>query len=199
MDNLHKGLGGALLLALIYIIFLQQCRSPETSEIVSIDTLRYETVYDTIWKDTTRFKYVYRSVPKPYYDTILVKISDFEDFDQDKDFILKYPATYQDIITDDTVSIHYTAKIRGYLDDIKIGYKLLQPFLVERTTLIETEVTKKAKGCTGLYIGLDVGGNKESFGYFKPEVTLSLKKSHYSIGYNIPDKSITAGIKVKIL
>jgi len=196
MDNLHKGLGGTLLLALIYIIFLQQCSSPGGSEIVKVDTLIHKITYDTNWYDTTRFKYVYKSVPKPYYDTIFVKRSDFTE----QDFIFKYPATYQDIISDDTVSIHYTAQIRGYLDDIKIGYKLLQPFLVERTTLIETETTKRdKKSSKGLYLGLDVGGNKQSFGYFKPEVTLSLKRYHYSIGYNIPDKSITAGIKVKIL
>ena len=177
MDNLHKGLGGTLILALIYIVFLQQCRSPEIAE---TETIRTDTIKNTIdytWLDTNTFKLIPAIVPKPIYLTaktdteailkalnIDLSISEIKNEDFDQDFILKYPATYQDIISDDTVSIHYTAKIRGYLDDIKIGYKLLQPFLVERTTLIETEVTKKGKGCTGLYIGLDVGGNKQSFG-----------------------------------
>lgn len=198
MDTWHKGLGALLILALIYIVFLQQCRKCPDMETVKIDTTKYITIYDTLWHDSTAFKYVYKSVPKPYYDTVRITIEDFDNMDAD--FVLKYPAIYQDIITDDTISIEYTAVVRGYLDKITIGYKFLQPFLIEKTTLIETEVTKvKKKRLTGLYIGLDAGGNKESFGYFKPEVTLSLRKTHYSIGYNIPDKSITAGIKIKIL
>jgi len=212
MDNLHKGLVGTLVLALIYIIFLQECRSPEKTEIVSIKTTKHETTIDSTWLDTNTFKLIPTIVPQPIYLTaktdteailkalnIDLSISEIKIEDLEQDFIFKYPATYQDIISDDTVSIHYTAKIRGYLDDIKIGYKLLQPFLVERTTLIETEVTKQKKNRNGLYIGLDAGGNKQSFGYFKPEITLSLKRYHYSVGYNIPDKSITAGIKMKIL
>lgn len=167
-------------------------------EVVKIDTTKYITIYDTIWHDTARFKYIAVNVPRPYYDTILVKINDFEDFDQD--FILKYPAIYTDIISDDTVSIEYTARVRGYLDDIKIGYKLLQPLLIEQTTLIETEVTKREKTRpVHLYIGIDIGANKDKFGYFAPELELTTRRYNYSAGFNILDKSLIIGLKRRIL
>ena len=191
MDKWHKLLGGLLVISLICIIFLQQCnKCPEIieTEIVKVDTINYITVYDTIWHDSTHFKYISVNVPKPYYDTILVKINDYEDFDEE--FILKYPATYMGVISDDTISIEYTAKIRGYLDDIKIGYKLLQPFLIEQTTLIETEVTKiKKTRPVHLYIGIDIGANKDRFGYFTPELELTTRRYNYSAGFNILDKS----------
>lgn len=197
MDKWHKGLVGALILALICIIFLQQCRkSPEIeTEIVKVDTTIYITIYDTLWHDTTRFNYFDVPIPKPYYDTVLVKVNDF---DFDEDFILKYPATYTDIISDDTVSIEYTLLVRGYLDDIKIGYKLLQPFLIEQTTLIETEVTKRERS-THLYIGIDIGANKDKFGYFTPELELTTRRYNYSAGFNILDKSVIIGLKRRIL
>ncbi len=197
MDKWHKGLGLGLIITLIYIVFLQQCRkSPEIeTEIVKVDTTKYITIYDTLWHDTTRFNYFDVPVPKPYYDTVLVKVNDF---DFDEDFILKYPATYTDIISDDTVSIEYTLLVRGYLDDIKIGYKLLQPFLIEQTTLIETEVTKREHS-THLYIGIDIGANKDKFGYFTPELELTTRRYNYSAGFNILDKSVIIGLKRRIL
>lgn len=208
MDNGHKILGGILVAALIYIIFLQGCGNDPCPEIK--DTTIVTTVIDTNWFDTTKVHWTSQSVPIPYFDTMyspeiaaLIEkgrnafVKD-EDFDQA--FILKYPAIYIDTIRFDTVELYYRAKVRGYLDVIKIGYRLRKPFSVTRTDVFQVNVSEPTKNrYTALYLGMDVGGNKDSFNHFKPELTLSLKNTSYSIGYNIPDKSITAGGKIRIL
>ena len=147
MDCWHKALGGLLVLALIYILFLQQCGSGQRCpEIIKIDTVLNVTVYDTTWYDTTRYKYLTVNIPKPYYDTtrIPAKILDnyFDEFNNEDDFVLKYAAIYEDSIKNDTISIYYRAKVRGYLDEFTLGYKIFATYYIERITTIETEITK---------------------------------------------------------
>lgn len=210
-DKGHKVLGGLLGIAIIVAILLGYCKRPSGEICLEIkDTTIVTIVYDTNFFDTMRVHWTSKSVPVPYFDTMyppeIMELIERgrnafvrnEDFDQD--FILKYPALYIDTIKFDTVEIYYNAKVRGYLDAINLGYRLRKPFSITQTDVYSINVIETAKNRhTALYLGLDVGGNKDKFGYFKPEATLTTKNASYSVGYNIPDKSITAGAKIKLL
>ena len=203
MNNLNKILGGLLVVALVYIVFLQGCggkRSTET-EVVTITVIDSITVVDTVRFDTTAFKYVTVKIPMPYYDTVKVSPDNLEDFDEsDCDFILNYASIYQDTIKNDTISIFYRAKVRGYLDELTLGYKIFTPYYIEKTTLIETEVTKelKKKAFQGFYVGMDVDVGKDGIKRPTPVIEVSTYKINYSLGYNLSDNELRAGLRFKL-
>ena len=200
MDNLNKILGGLLVVALVYIVFLQGCGGKRVieTEVVTIIRVDSSTFVDTVKFEVKEFKYVTVKIPIPYYDTIKVSSDNLEDFDEsDCDFILKYASIYEDTIKNDTISIYYRAKIRGYLDELTLGHKIFTPFYIEKTTLIETEVVKN-KRFQGFYLGLDVGGNMQSFNHLAPMLELSTQRYNYNAGFNLMNKSLIVGMRVKI-
>lgn len=191
MDSWHKILGSIALGALIYIVFLQGCGShkcPE-SEIVEIIKRDSITHIDTNYFDTTIVKYLTVRVPMPYYDTIY-KVEDFDDFTE-------YAQVYEDTVSDDTISINYRIKVWGFIDTMQIGYKVFTPFSIVKTTTIETEVVKK-KRFNGIYAGMDVDVGRNGFKRPTPVIEVSTNKINYNLGYNVNDKELRAGIRIKI-
>jgi len=181
----------------LYIIFLKACdkKCPETEVDVSSKTTT-NTFYDTIWQDSTRFHDIPIRVPVPYYqDTTFVEVIDSNKpiFDD-----VKMISIYEDSITDDTVSIQYKLTVLGEVKDIKIGYKLLSPLYLKETTIEKTEIIKSANPrLNSLFIGVDIGGNLKTT-HIIPEIELHRKKSGFSLGYNLIDKSVMIGLKHKI-
>lgn len=195
MDNLNKILGGLLIAALIYIIFLKGCSNhscpePEIVEVIKRDSI---THIDTIRFDTTVVKYLTVRVPMPYYDTIhesIYKVEDFDDFTE-------YAQIYEDIVSDDTVSINYKIKVWGFIDTMEIGYRVFAPYSIVKTTTIQTEVVKK-KAFNGIYGGMDVDVGKDGFKRPTPVIEVSTDKINYNLGYNVVDKELRAGIRFRI-
>ena len=166
--------------------------------VTHIDTVTYETVRDTTWYDTTRFKEIIVRVPVPYYDTTIVYESVYtqNDFDQ----LMRHPSIYEDsMIHDDTVHLKYRATVRGYLDKMELGYKIVSPFLIESNTILETEVTK-VKRFNGFYLGLNAGSRLDSVGVasLTPMIELSWRNLSVEAGYDIVDGSIEIGVKRRI-
>ena len=198
MDKWHKILGGALLLAFAYIIFLQGCGAGprgDTREEIKV-VVRDSVHIDTNWYDTTVFKYLTVNIPKPYYDTtrILLPVYTENDFDQ----MMSHPAIYEDsTVKDDTVTIYYKATIRGYLDDLKLGYKIYKPYLIKKTRTVETEITKIKRPWT-IYAGLDAGANKDGLVHLAPMLELVTPKMTFSGGYDLNDQGFVIGVKAKI-
>lgn len=203
-DTGHKVLGAISVALLIYVIFLQGCGKSSfnngAESTVSIDTVKYETVYDTTWYDTTTFKYVIvetpkiRYVTKYIYDTIPLPVYSQEDFDQ----MMKYPAIYEDTqIKDDTVHLTYKATVRGYLDKIQLGYKIVKPLLIAKTTTIETEIIK-IKRPWSIYAGLDAAANSDGLTHLAPMIELVMPKIALSGGYDLNDQAFVIGAKARI-
>ena len=205
MDNLNKILGSLLVVALLYIVFLQGCggKREVKTEVVTITVVDSVTVVDTNYFDTTSFKYVTVNISMPYYDTVRIAIpsgnyfEDFDDRESDCDFILKYPAIYEDTIKNDTISIYYRATVRGYLDELKIGYKIFTPYYIEKITTIETEVVKR-KAFNGFYLGMDMGIGKDGLTHVAPMLEVSTAKINYNAGFDFNDKSVIVGLRFKL-
>lgn len=213
MDNriLNGILGALLVIALIYILFLKQCGSTIDPEITEVDTVLSYTTIDTGLFDTNTFTEIAVKLPEPYYDTIpyyvpityydtvkvVIPAGNYFNEESDADFILKYAAIYEDTIRNDSILIHYRAKVRGYLDELTLGYKLFTPYYIEKRTFIQTEIVKN-KRFNGFYIGLDVGIAEPGIVHFSPTVMLSGRKFAYNIGYDVYDKALIAGMKVKL-
>ena len=202
MNNLNKILGGLLVVALVYIVFLQGCggKREVKTQVVTIIRVDSSTYIDTVSFDTTSFKYITVRIPQYYYDTIRV-LDYLEDFDEsDCDFILNYASIYEDTIKNDTISIYYRAKVRGYLDELTLGYKIFTPYYIQKTTLIETEVTKelKKKAFQGFYVGMDVGIGKDGLTHVAPMLEVSTTKVNYNAGFDLNDKSVIVGARFKL-
>ena len=198
MDKWHKILGGALLLTLIYIIILQGCGTgPRGGAREEIKVVVRDSVHiDTNWYDTTVFKYLTVKIPKPYFDTtrILLPVYTENNFDQ----MMRHPSIYEDsTVKDDTVTIYYKATIRGYLDDLKLGYKIYKPYLINKTRTVETEITK-IKRPWSIYAGLDAGANKDGLIHLSPMLELATPKMTYQAGYDMVDQGFVIGVKAKI-
>ena len=176
-------------------------RSGNNEVIVGIDTVLNETYVDTNWYDTTVYKYLTVRVPVPYmdtthvYDTIEVETFTSEDFDQ----MMRFPAIYEDSVTDDTISIKYKATVRGYMDKLEIGYKIYKPYSIVQTNVIQTEVTK-AKKFNGFYLGLNAGTRLDSVGLssFTPMLEASWRNLNVEAGYDFMNGSIEIGVKRRI-
>ena len=198
IDSRHRILGGLLAVAIIVIVLMRGCGpvNDTTETVIRIDTVLHETVYDTTWYDTTIFKYITVRVPVPYYDTTIVYESMYtqNDFDQ----MMKHPSIYEDsIIKDDTIHLKYRATVRGYLDKMELGYKIVKPFLVESNTVTDIEITK-VKRPISFYIGLNAGANASGPTQFSPMAELATRKMSYSLGYDILSSSVVVGIKAHI-
>lgn len=200
MDSGHKILSIICAGLLLYILFLNGCGESKfingSETIVSIDTVTHETVYDTTWYDTTVFKYITVKVPKPYYDTTIVYESKYSanDFDQ----IMKHPSIYEDsTIKNDTIQLSYRATVRGYLDKMELGYKIVKPFLVESTTITDIEITK-VKRPWSVYAGFDVGANSSGLIHLAPMIELVMPKMSLGAGYDLNDQAFVIGAKMRI-
>ena len=169
---------------------------PET--VISIDTVRHETVHDTTWHDTTKFTYITVETPVIRYRTIYDTVK-FDLFDDDNfDYMMRYPAVYQDsMIKDDTVYLSYKATVRGYLDKIELGYKIVKPFLIESTTVTDIEIVK-VKRPISFYMGFNVGANAAGPTQFSPMAELATSKMSYGLGYDIYSQAVVISVKARI-
>lgn len=205
MDNLNKVLGSLLVVALVYIVFLQGCGGKREikTEVITIKRVDSSTYVDTVKFPVKEFEYVKVRIPIPYYDTIRIVMPSgnyFEDFDEresDCDFMLKYASIYEDTIKNDTISLYYRAKVRGYLDELKIGYKIFTPYYIKSITTIETEIVKR-KAFNGIYLGMDVGIGKDGLTHLAPMLEVSTAKINYNGGFDFNDKSVMVGLRFKL-
>ena len=200
MDKWHKILGISLLIA-IAIIFLKNCGSdcPELiidkKEIVS----RTEHIDSQIVEiEVKKYKYIDVEVPVYRYYDIFDTTHILTFMDEGFDDLGLRALIYEDSVTDDTVSLHYKIKVYGPLEQISLGYKVHKGYLITKTEIIETEVTKKIKHRLGFYVGLDVGGNLNEFNHFTPVIELSTWKWNYNVGYNLMNKSVIIGARIRI-
>lgn len=200
MDKAHKILSVSLLAA-IAIIFLQRCGSDcpelETEKRVVVS---HTTEIDTqiVYVEVPKYRYFDVSVPKPYRVEVLDTTHILSFMDEDFDDLIPGTLMYEDSVTNDTVSLHYKLKIRGILEQISLGYKVHQGYLITKTEIIETEVTKKIKHKLGIYAGLDIGGNLGEFNHFTPTIELSTWKWNYNVGYNLMNSSVIFGARIRI-
>ena len=197
MDNGHKILGGLLTIAIIIILLMRSCGDKGQSFTEVITVIDSVTVIDTVRFDTTAFKYITVKIPMPYYDTIRIPTPAGNYFDEFDDDDVKYLAIYEDTIKNDTISIYYRAKVRGSLEELTLGYKIFTPYYIEKTTTIQTEVTRQ-KRFQGFYIGMDIDIGNDGFKRPTPVIELSTYKINYNLGYNVNDKEFRAGLRFKI-
>lgn len=203
MNTINTILGVSLILALIYIIFSQGCNKHKCAEqeviYEQVDTVEHITVIDTVFREVEKYIYITVNVPTPYYDTIPVPMPvTFDDIAETNfDYMMKYPATYTDTISNDTISLFYSAKVRGYLDNLTLGYKIFTPYVIKEVTTIQTEVTKK-KAFNGIYGGFDIGVSKLGIVHFSPTLEASGQRFSVNIGYDVHDKAFIGGVKTRI-
>ncbi len=120
--------------------------------------------------------------------------------DPDFDEVLKYASYFEDTVKIDSIAeVYYRAQIRGYMDGIKLGYRILKPFTVNNITVTKVGIPETDdRPSVSFYGGLDAGGSMTSFGHLKPEVSVLAGRMIYSAGFNIPDQAITVGFKVRM-
>lgn len=203
MTKSEKILTGFLILVVAcWILSLKYCNKPcpecpecpETGDTLSIKI-------DSIYADTSEFTFISSPIPKPVYVKPKTKPCDpiiidrIENFDETPVYLVHY----KDTVKDGTVDIFYDVGLYGWMDNIKIGYRLMQPLVLNKVVIAEVVISEKDKRSPmSFYVGLSAGGNKDSFNHFKPEITVITDRANYSIGYNVPDNSIIAGFGIRL-
>lgn len=212
----------AVCLILIGILLKNGCKDPPKPcpEIVSSDTTSKTDVKET-WPDTNKIHWIdsirwndstrFHSVP--YFDTAyspeileLIRrgrqaIAEGNHNKEDFDMLMEYPATYDGEISDSMVKINYSVDVRGFMDNINIGYRIMKPFSVTRTQhQTITNTIKPHKRLKSLYFGSDIESDLDSLIYFEPELSLVTQKWIFSGGVSLPSKPKRwkIGIKRKI-
>ncbi len=204
MDKTSKILGSLLAVAILVIILMRSCGGgalpcPETV-VVAVDTVRNEVTIDTIRivNTDTVYRNIYVKVPIPYRDTVYLSNTATAAFvDNFDDILSESPWIYKDSISDDTISIAYVIKTYGAIKSIDIKYRPLADYYIEKRSILETEITKKKKNF-GLYAGLNVGGNKAGLTHAAPAIEFTTEKVTYNIEYDLVDRALTGGVKLRI-
>lgn len=180
--------------AVVYLLNTKGCIGDEYS--AKNDTTfitKVQKIRDTIERviDNSKFKYFTK------VDSFFVEVPQ----NVDTNAILKrYFAnyTYNDSIKDTVIAGLLTQKIsKNKIIEQKFKYRLLQPQTIITNT---TVVTPQAQPKRIIYVGLDVGGNKQLFqaqvqGYLKDK-----KDWIYGGGYGVTDKTIHVkfGLPIKL-
>ena len=182
-----------ILLVLLTIILV--VRKPETVTITipektgqfERDSTQLKPVikYDTLIKEGK--KEVVR-VANPINQALLKQYQSLKDsvsrLEQYKEVITE--RTYKETYTDSTQSITVESEVIGTLKSQKVDYKIFP-----QTVEVKTKTQKYH-----LYGGISTIITPTPT--IEPKLTLKSPKMLYSVGYNLNEKSITAGVQIKI-
>lgn len=111
------------------------------------------------------------------------------------DFKLDMLRTYSDTVKFDGLRLGYQIKTRGQLQSA-----VFHPFFEQKTVIktIKTTEYERAAPLKGLFVGVNIGGNKTQFGTFGPQIDYVTSKNIYRANYNLIDGTVNIGISHKI-
>ena len=173
-----------IIVLFLIIIYLFQCRKPTQIEIPK--EVRY---IDTIYKTDTLVNYIYKEHTNLQPTTIVVDsnlsnntiLSDFSDTSV---FFSTYIYPIKDSLLEATISAY--SQTRPQID---FSYKL-KNFTIHDTVLIKDSVYKLQPKVNSFYIGAELSGSQNRFG-FSPSFTFSHKKGlNYSLRYDLINKEV---------
>lgn len=113
------------------------------------------------------------------------------------DYSLDQLRTYIDTALFDGLSLAYTITTRGELQSAIFQPTFELETITNTITITNTE-KEKAKPLRGLYVGLNVGGNKTQFGTLAPQLDYVNQKNIFRANYNLIDQTINIGISRRI-
>jgi hypothetical protein len=176
---------------LIYILFLQECRGPKkyfkNVGKETIDTWKHTT--DTIrisYTDTITLppitKYVTTTITSPtiLYDTIYIQGQ------RQIDSTYEYVNFYEDSLLSGTITSTSTGLI---LSQILEYTPKFPKYIIKTDTITINNNTVIEKKKIKLFIGAEIGGNKNTFG-ISPIIDIQTKKGYmYGYRYGLVDKT----------
>lgn len=104
---------------------------------------------------------------------------------------------YQDSISDTNQTIYYDIVTTGKLDNLKIGYKLKVPLIINnyKEVIISKNIIKPPK--FSLYGGISTIGNINGLD-IAPYVNINIGNKNIMYGYHILNKQHQIGISIKL-
>lgn len=188
---MEKFKSSLILVLVLIILLLHTCGKRfycSDSNVVYKDSIT--TKIDTLWtKDTI---YSFKSYKPKVKDS--VKTTEYTIIDHGP---CQYKRFYQDSLVDSNIVIYNSDTTLGLLLGKQTSYKLKVPqkIIITNTIIKTPEFKEKIK----LFIGGQVGGNRQQF-EFSPNVTLETKQSNlYSVEYGLINKTISVGFGYNIL
>ena len=180
-----KNLKDIALIILVAAVAFFSFRDPKVikgAEIVRTDTLYVETVrYDTIPKDT--FIYVTRTVVIPAAQDVVINNDTL--------------SQYSDSLNYEGLVIHYNMFVKGELVKFDLGYIDTRPDVIKTVTQNTTITNETVKYRNGVYIGLEIGGNTDTFN-FSPKVSYLRNQWIYGYRYGLGDKTHNISIQKRL-
>ncbi len=152
-----------------------------------------QTIYksDTIFSKDTLVEF--KTIIKPRHDTVYQIDTIVEQARLDS---VPFMRVYNDSLVDSTLTIFTKAKTFGYLDELKIAYKLKpKPVLITNTITITNVKIQPSK--VSIITGLELGGNKSSFN-LSPYLKVDIKNVSIGYRFGVIDNTHSIGVGYKI-
>lgn len=171
---------------LIAIIFFKGCETTKDCETVYINRTDTVRTVDTVWATkqgkATTFK------PK-VKDSIKVVVDSSA---------CSYTRIYTDSVGDSLVTITYQDSIQGRLLKKDISWKLRIPTIKETITITkETTILQTKPPKFTMFVGMNIGGNKERFGV-GPYISLNTPSKQFTYNYEMIRQTHNIGLGIRL-
>lgn len=186
---LSELLNVVLLAVVLFLIFTRGCGlKPGDTEYRTDTVTTVSYVHDTVWHTLpqkvihTPAEIVYRDAPRNL-DTVFI--------------IRKYAASYfyDETISDSSIDIN----IKDTISMNEIMWRDVKYLWKKPVTVIENKIIQVPPAKTKVFIGFNIGGNKNELSSFTPELELTFyDRRAFSIGYNLQNKSAEVGLKWRV-
>lgn len=184
MNNIKSYIILVLFVIIGILLGMRQCSSPKIKEtfLKGKKTIKWDTI-------PRPFKIVEtKKVLYPKWDTIKLIDTTFDAS------LCNYERTYNDSITDSSVTIYRNIKTIGLLKSLQTNYRLKEPILVKNTSRIDTLIKPNK---WELFGNSEIGGNLNNFN-ISIGLALKYKTVYYGYRYGVIDQThnITIGIRL---
>ncbi len=171
MKNIKDVVIGILFIVVVYLLLVNSCSNPTTNTEINYKDSTITRTRDTIIPKDTLIKHY---IKVPVYDTIKDPID-----------TSKYLKRYVSAISDTLIDGVLTTVVDGTLVSNNFEYTPKFPVLIKETTTIEVKVPYKVPyQPNALWVGAEVGGNRNSFNNTSLKLDLTTNKG-LMFGYRL--------------
>lgn len=176
-----------LTLAFVIIIGLISIKSCKDN-IETLEKITVKEIHDTVRPKPIILYLPTQNNPKPIKEIIIEKLDTN---------LCKIERIYGDSLVDTNQTIYYNATTIGKLKDIRIGYKLKIPLIINNTKEITIEKQVSKIPSFSVSAGLSVLGNRTQFD-IAPLAILNIKNKSIIYSYHILQNQHQLGVSIQL-
>lgn len=171
MKNLKDIVIGILFIFIVYLLLINSCNDTNIETKINYKDSTITITRDTIIPKDTLIKHY---IKIPFYDTI-------KDYNDSSKYLKRYTSKISDTLIDGTL----ITIVDGVLISNNFEYTPKFPLIIKETTTLEVKVPYKVPyQKNALWLGAEVGGNKNTFNNISLKLDLTTNKD-LMFGYRL--------------